>query len=583
MRITHHLPVAALAALALTSPAQAANAARGAVAPASTFLVHDAVRGSDLRDLGRASAATRVGIVLLLRYRNQGELDQLVRLQSDRRSPFFHHYLRPAQFAAEFSPTPADYRHVALALGAAGFTVEPGAANRTLIAADAPAPVAERFFGTEIHRLAQAGYGVRYANVTKATLPAFLAPAVRSFEGVDDVVRIRTHHLPAVSDSGLPDAAASSQATDASPDLSGPIERKSNGAFAGLFPTGIAKAYRFPIQAGGYTGVGSPIGIVIDSDIKNSDLTAFWTAAKITRTGGFYRVNVSGKDPGVTQDLDETAIDTETASSLAPGADIYLYLIPTLGNASIEKAYNEAVADDSVGIVSSSFGGCEKGEAAFADATNAIAEQGGAEGITFTASTGDAGGDCQGNSEEPDVVNSPASGTYFIAVGATTLKVNASTGARTSETAWGPGGSSGGGGGGVSDHFPIEDYQAAISGMAVNPLDGFAGRNLPDIALDGSNKTGSYVAIYLHGAWAGYGGTSVSNPMFAAFLADENQEVGSDQGFFSQYLYQYFAAYGYGSFYHDITSGSIGAGWKATAGYDQATGIGSIDGATGTI
>ncbi len=406
---------------------------------------------------------------------------------------------------------------------------------------------------------------------------------VRTFAGVDNVVRIRTQHVPAVNDAGFPDAAATSQETDASPDLSGPIERKSGSAFAGLYPTAIAKAYHYPAQSG-YTGTGSPIAIVIDSDIKNSDLTAFWTAAKITRTGGFYRVNVSGKDPGVTADVGETAIDTEMASSLAPGADIYLYLIPNLNDAPIERAYNEAVASGAVGLVSSSFGGCETGDPAFADATDAIAEQGDAEGVTFTASTGDSGGFCNdGSSEEPDVVNSPASGQYFVAVGGTTLKVNASTGARTSETAWGPGGANGGGGGGVSDHFPLQPYQASIAGMAVNPTDGFSGRNVPDLSLDASNKTGSYVAIYERGAWTGYGGTSVSNPMFAAFLADENQENGSLSGWIDEYLYEYYGTYGYSAFFHDVTSGSIGAGWKAAPGYDQATGIGSINGATGAI
>jgi kumamolisin len=332
------------------------------------------------------------------------------------------------------------------------------------------------------------------------------------------------------------------------------------------------------------TGINSPIGIVMDSDIANSDLTAFWTAAKIKRTGGFYRVNVSGTDPGITADVGEAAIDTEMASSLAPGADIYLYLVPSLTASAIQKAYNKAIAAGTLGVVSSSFGVCEAADVGFAAGTNRMAEEGTSEGETFMASTGDSGGDCNDEgTEEPDVVQSPASGTYFLAIGGTTLKVNASTGARTSETAWGPGGASGGGGGGVSDHFPIEDYQSMIPGMAVNPLDGFAGRNLPDISLDGSPKTGSYVAIYVQGLWTGYGGTSVSCPMFAAILAIMNQMVASQsgsptQGYLSPFMYQYFADYGEREFFHDITAGSIGAGWKATTGYDQATGIGSIEG-----
>jgi kumamolisin len=252
-------------------------------------------------------------------------------------------------------------------------------------------------------------------------------------------------------------------------------------------------------------------------------------------------------------------------------------------------------------VASSSFGGCELDDTPFATATDAIAEQGAALGVTFTASTGDAGGDCEDETASgkifysPDIVSSPSSGPHFVAVGGTTLLVNATTGARVSETAWGPGGSTGGGGGGVSSFWPLPSYQAGVGGIAVvptltvkppnvQPNSGFAGRNLPDISLDASNAVGSYIAVYdtLDGGWTGFGGTSVANPVFAALVALQNQKTGARSGFLNPALYATFTNHGaspkgvYGADFFDVTSGSIGAGWSARAGYDQATGIGSI-------
>jgi kumamolisin len=192
-------------------------------------------------------------------------------------------------------------------------------------------------------------------------------------------------------------------------------------------------------------------------------------------------------------------------------------------------------------------------------------------------------------------VSNPASDPHFLAVGGTTLTINAKTGVRTSETAWTPGGADGGGGGGVSSYWARPSYQNGVSGIdkvpsiKVKPPDsqpksGFAGRNVPDISLDASNGEASYIAVYdtPDGGWTGYGGTSVSNPCFAALLTEQNQQKKSLAGYADPALYSAFTDGGkkpggvYGSEFHDITSGSIGSGWSARTGYDQATGIGSI-------
>jgi kumamolisin len=596
----NRLPIAAaLAAAGMWLPSLPADAA-GVPAAVARSVVAAPLARPDLVDLGRAPAATPVRLALTLRYRNQAELDRLVFLQATPGSPLYHHFLTVEQFAAYFAPEPAAYERVADSLRAAGFTVAPARADRTIVDAVGSASAAERYFGTRFHLVRQAGHGVRYANVTAATLPAGFASIVATVAGLDDVVKRHSDAVPAAV-RPQPDSAASDAASRLA-SQGAPIERNEGGGSVGLYPAAFANAYRYPALAG-YTGKGHGIAIVMDSNISNADLETYWKAAGVTRTGAFVRVSVDGADPHENYDVGETAIDTEITSSLAPAANIYLYLVDSLDDAPIEDAYDQTLSDrdhEVIDVVNSSFGGCELDDTDFAQATNAIAEQGAAEGLTFAASSGDAGGYCEdtnskgGTFYEPDIVNNPASNPYFIAVGATTLLVHPSTGARASETAWSPGGPSGGSGGGVSSYFARPVYQNGVEGMAVvptvkvtppatQPKSGYAGRNVPDISLDGSNGNYSYLAVYADAQWTGYGGTSVASPAFAALLTEQNQLRKSQAGWYNPKLYATFTNSGkapggvYDTEFYDITSGGTGAGWSAHNGYDQATGIGSID------
>ena len=583
--------VALLAASALVAGAPGAHA-QGRIAA-------EALSRPDLTDLGSAPADTRVTVAITLNYRDKARLDDLVLQQGTPGSPLYHQFLTPADFAQQFGPTQTQHDAVVAALRGAGFTILQTYPNRTVIDATAPVGAVGAYFRTQFHLFNQAGHGLRYGNAVAATLPAALGDIVSTVAGLDNVVKARPHHKAVgVFYSGMQLADAGAQA--AVTPVSAPIERTVAGQFAGLYPAALADAYKFPSLAG-KTGAGRSIAIVIDSNITNGNLATFWKAAGVTRRGSFNRILVNGVNPGVNDDVGETAIDTETTSSLAPGANIDLYLISSLNDAPIEDAYNLVVSNNVDDVASSSFGGCELDDTPFAIATDAIAEQGAALGITFTASTGDACGDCEDetamgkNFYSPDIVSSPSSGPHFVAVGGTTLLVNAATGARVSETAWAPGGSAGGGGGGVSSFWALPSYQAGLTRIAVvptitvkspdlQPNGGFAGRNLPDISLDAANTVGSYIAVYdtLDGGWTGYGGTSVANPVFATLVALQNQKTGSRSGFLNPALYAAFTNNGaspsgvYGADFYDVTSGNIGAGWSAKAGYDQATGIGSI-------
>ena len=156
------------------------------------------------------------------------------------------------------------------------------------------------------------------------------------------------------------------------------------------------------------------------------------------------------------------------------------------------------------------------------------------------------------------------------------------------------GGSIAAGGGGVSTLFQKPDWQ---TGNGV-PNDGF--RDVPDLSLNAAVSSDSYLICSQGSCVNGYraadstltvvGGTSAGAPAFAGMVALLNQVTGTSQGNVNPRLYQ-LAARSTDAL-HDITSGdnkvpcaagSTGCpnggqiGYSAAAGYDLATGLGSID------
>ena len=129
----------------------------------------------------------------------------------------------------------------------------------------------------------------------------------------------------------------------------------------------------------------------------------------------------SGPFNPTTADAEEASLDTQMSLGTAPGAQETLYNIPDLTFAAIADAYAAIDDDNSVDVVSSSFGGCERdflpayngGQ----DCTNIprmlhqLFLQGNAQGITFLASSGDSGAvPCLSAA----FVENPTNGTSFI-------------------------------------------------------------------------------------------------------------------------------------------------------------------------
>ena len=146
------------------------------------------------------------------------------------------------------------------------------------------------------------------------------------------------------------------------------------------------------------------------------------------------------------------------------------------------------------------------------------------------------------------------------------------------EVVWnesGPGAGLWASGGGASAVYAKPSWQAG-SGV---PADGK--RDVPDVALTASGHDG--YLIYQSGGLYVVGGTSAAAPAFAGVMALVVQHSGARQGNANAALYSLGSKQraGGASVFHDITSGNNGvpgqSGFGATAGYDQATGLGSVD------
>jgi subtilase family serine protease len=355
---------------------------------------------------------------------------------------------------------------------------------------------------------------------------------------------------PTPTPTASPTSTPSGNCNNAAPD-NGPLTNSS-----GTLATGVAKPFDFPVQHG-CNGAGYTAAIVIDDPVNTSYLATYLSAAGVTQTGTVTNEAVDGGGSG---DDAETDLDVQTISGLAPGANIIVYDIGSLGDQQIEDAYNKVLTDGKATAVNSSFGGCESSDVPFADSTNSIAQQGAAEGVEYSASSGDSGSnECSGLG-----VSTPAGDPYFSSIGGIDF-TDTSQGVLTSVTMGSVSGYSGGGG--VSTVFALPSYQSGIAGMITS------GRNQPDISLPFYP-----VAVFTGGSWGEYLGTSWSSPASVALIIEANELHAAKLGWVDPTIYSLFSQTGYSTYYTPCTSGSNGNYSCNASQYNQAAGIGAPKG-----
>ena len=557
-----------------------------------------------VKDLGRRAPKERVSVTLVLKYNHQADLDRFIARQSGPHGA--HHFLTRAEFNNRYAPTVQQERAVVNALERGGFTITQRFSNRTIVDASAPSAVVERFFSTRMHTLEQGKYGRRFAPATRVTVPETIASYVLA-ASLSNVVIARPlidqnpdkfcfgRHCatptpsprptatptpkptptPTAAPTPTPTTAPTATPTPApTPTPTATPAAGCNGAAAdngpltnssGTLATGVAKPFDFPVQHG-CNGTGYTAAVVIDDPINTSYVATYLSASQVTQTGTITNEAVDGGGSG---DDAETDLDVETISGLAPGANIIVYDIGSLADQNIEDAYNKVLTDGKASAVNSSFGGCESSDTPFESATNAIAQQGAAVGVEFSASSGDTGSnECSNGFFSTKGVSAPAGDPYFTSIGGVNF-TDTSQGVLTSVTMGSASCSLGtcSGGGGVSTVVPLPSWQSGIAGMITS------GRNQPDISLPFFP-----VAVYTNGSWGEYLGTSWGSPASVALFIEADQLHGAKMGWLNSTIYSLFSQTGYNSYFTPCTSGNNGAYSCSATQYNQAAGIGAPKG-----
>jgi subtilase family serine protease len=510
--------------------------------------------------VGVPAPAQNVSFSVHFPLRNEAQLEQLVQLQGDRTSPLYHHFLSPAQFRASFGPLPQTAARAAAALRARGLTIA-GQTTASLRVSGTSATV-EKTFGTRLGIVRDAAGFRRIASVAPLSMPGELTALGAVVTGLDS--RVRMH--------------VDSRAV--------PLNRYS--AVGPYWFDDLKQAYTYPSDRA-LDGKGATVGVLISSDVLDSDTRATFDQEKYTAISGktplpLQRFPVFGGapfDPNSTGSL-EASIDVQSSQGSAPGAQIDLYNIPDLSDASIIAGLVQVVESNAVDVLSMSFGEFELDYTApynggidvsgILKVYHQLFQQGNAQGITFLASSGDSAGlgavSVSYLTGGPTAtflpgVETPASDPDVTGVGGTNLKTTtppspqpnppilrsryvAESEFANAEVKYDPFGlgpivSGGyfGSGSGTSAYWQKPWYQYLVktgtTRRAVPDISMHMG-GCPNISLDASCRSSdSYGVFYFDGSVTGVVGTSLSSPEFAGLLAVKigatHQRLGNVNGY----------------------------------------------------
>jgi kumamolisin len=335
-------------------------------------------------------------------------------------------------------------------------------------------------------------------------------------------------------------------------------------------PVELGTIYNFPADT---DGEGQTLAIVeLGGGFDTADLDTYFNGLGIA-TPSVEAVSVNGANNQPGQDPSgadgEVMLDIEVAGALAPQAKFLVYFAPNTDAGFLDAIADAAHAHPTPTAISISWGESEDSwtpqartalDDAIADAV--------ALGVTVAAAAGDSGSsDTPGGGATPHV-DFPASSPHALACGGTTLRADTSSGVVSSETVWNDG-ADGATGGGVSDVFPLPQWQkTAIDGTT-------SGRGVPDVAGDADPRTGYRVRV--DGTDTVIGGTSAVAPLWAALACRLSEALGEGLGLLQPMLYADARPGKAAPGFRDITDGDNGA-YQATSGWDPCTGLGSPDG-----
>ncbi len=572
-------------------------------------------------DRGEVAADLPMERMLLVLRRDaapESALQSLLAAQQDKASPDFHAWLTPAQFGDRFGPSKGDLQALTAWLASHGFRVNRVAQSGMTIEFSGTAGQVKEAFHTPVHAYLVNGER-HYANALDPQIPSALAPVVAGINTLHDFRK-----KPAIRVLGKASRVANTSMWQPEFTFSGAARVAhflAPGDFAKIYDT--AALYK-----NGIDGTGQSVAIVGRNNINLSDVQIFRIAFGLPVNDP--QIILDGPDPGNLAGLEETEadLDVEWSGAIAPKATIkFVVSASTNTTDGVDLSALYIVDNNLAPVLSASFGQCEQSLGQTENTFfNNLWEQAAAQGITAVISSGDNGpAGCDGDSQSTPAsqglaVSGLASTPFNVAVGGTQFNENGADSTYWSSTN-GPDQSSVLGyipenvwnescadpnqcgraslfasSGGASTLYSKPSWQV---GAGV-PNDGK--RDLPDVSLNAAaghdgyllcqdgicttNSSGQLVNAEL------VGGTSAGAPTFAAIMALIAQKTNSRQGQANFVLYPLAAGQNAANcnssgppqsqcIFNDITVGNNNVpgqtGFAAAAGYDLATGWGSVN------
>lgn len=497
-------------------------------------------------------------------------------------NPLYGRFLTPARWEQRFSPSARDVTEVVAFLRGAGFRIGAVSADRTAIEASGTAAQVEHAFATSLSYHQVDGEHVRLAD-RALSVPSSIAQVVLGITGVSQSFAHpdSTPPPPPGFRVAPPCASYYGQKVDTTfPPYDG-YPYPAPWAVCGYTPPQFRSAYSVP---SGLDGSGVTVAVVdayaaptILSDAQKfssiNDPSHPLLASQFSQLlpSSFNEQDYCGANGW----WGEETLDVEAVHGMAPGAHILFAGARNCGEGDLNSVVREIVDGHLANVITNSYGddgGDVLDPPSVKAAVDEVAMMAAGTGVSELFSSGD-------NGDEFTTLgfvaaDYPPSSPWVTAVGGTTLQIGAD-GRRLGEYGWSTARSflcneafqaaggcteaqrgtwtpidlalDGGSGGETSVVYPQPSYQAGVVPAGLSEANGRAPmRVVPDISLESDPATGMLVGetqTFPNGVYYDQyriGGTSVSSPLFAGFVADADEAAGHPLGFLNPRLYSFY-------------------------------------------
>ena len=564
----------------------------------------------------------------------QTALDALVAAQQNPASPLYHRWITPDQYAAQFGVAPADIAAAEAWLEQQGFSVDSVSRSRNRLLFSGTAAQVAAAFGVPLHYYLTPGTASQpavtdFAPSADLTLPAALSSSVLTIGNLSSF-RVRSHlslrHTPPAQPAFTSSQTGNHYLTPGDIATIYDITPAYNSGFTGsnqsiavIGQSGVILSdianFQSAVGISGKTPIPvlvpntGPSQIEADGDEAESDLDLEYSSTIAKGAQVYFVYTGNSKNSGGAFESIQYAIDERIAPVVSSS---YGECEPSLGQSQytqLNASLEQAAAQGQTVVSAAGDAGSTDCFGEYKSSDTADNEQ---IAVDFPASSQYVTG--MGGSEFPAADVASTNTTYFDAKASTDTISSAKS--YIPEMVWNddtssdPGSPLASGGGGVSIFTAQPSWQTGTIGGVAIPTGG--NRLVPDISLTASPLNAPFAfctsdpTFWSQGQQASCndglrdsasqsltvgGGTSFDAPIFSALVAIINQARNSTgQGVVNPTLYTLAATSLYSTAFHDITSGgnqcTAGAefcaspgttDYAAVTGYDEASGLGSID------